>query len=340
MIRNTRLFPGVALVALALTLLPQPASAWNDAGHRLIALVAWERLDDPTRAAIVHVLKSHERFGEDFKGRMPQDIRDADAATRNRWIFVQAAVWPDIARDFTGSLRTKHHQATWHYISQPIFLADTEQQALWKQGLPVNLGMQWSPTMRFGEMNVIQALQRTRAQLRNPAAPSSEKALALTWLFHLVGDLHQPTHSTSIFSLGRFREGDRGRREIATTVGGNLHAYWDGILGIVSSLALLDTQVREWIEDDELRQHGETAAATLDEARWMTESVMLASTAGYDEALREALIAAEDDHARDLEPFEIADSYAERAERSASRRAVEAGYRLAEVLKGLFPSEE
>ena len=336
MIRNPRLSTAVAFLALALALVPRPAHAWNEAGHRLIALVAWEQLDDPTRAAIVQLLKSHERFGADFKGRMPEDIRAADTATKNRWIFLQASIWPDIARELTGSSRVKHHQPAWHYISQPLFLTGGDEQALWKHGLPVNVGTQWFSTMRLGEMNIIQALQRTRAQLRNPAAPAAERALALTWLFHLVGDLHQPTHSTALFSLGRFREGDRGRSEIPTTVRGNLHAYWEGILAAPGAVEVMDASVSGWLEDADLREHGEAAAASLDEVQWMAESVTQAMAVVYDEVLIRALIAAEDDPGQDLNPFDFDEGYHERARRAAAQRAVEAGYRLAELLKALF----
>src|SRR5687768_6486660 len=98
-IRNARVSKGFVVLALVLTLLPQAASAWNDTGQWLVALVAWERLDDTTRAALIKVLRAHERFNADFKDKMPESIRAADAATQNRWIFLQATIWPDLARD-------------------------------------------------------------------------------------------------------------------------------------------------------------------------------------------------------------------------------------------------
>jgi hypothetical protein len=36
-----------------------------------------------------------------------------------------------------------------------------------------------------------------------------EKAVYMTWLFHLVGDIHQPLHYAAEFSQ-RFLDGDRG----------------------------------------------------------------------------------------------------------------------------------
>ena len=333
MIRNARVFTGFAVLAVVLGLPPRAAFAWDDAGHRLIALVAWELIDEPTRAAVLHLLKSHDRFGDDFKDLMPQDIREAGPETRNRWLFLQASIWPELARDFTGSSRTRHHQPTWHSIGQPLFLTATDEQALWKEGLPVNLGTQWFPTMPPGEMNIVQALQYTRARLRNPSVSSSDKALALTWVIHLVGDLHQPTRATALFSLRRFREGDRGRSEIPATVRGNLHAYWDGIL---DSLEDMDLQVTGWLADRDLVLHGEAAATALDETQWMAESVALASTIVYDEALVGELIAAENDPGRDIDPVVVDEGYDQRARSAAARRAMEAGYRLAALLDNLF----
>ena len=36
------------------------------------------------------------------------------------------------------------------------------------------------------------------------------KAMAYCWLFHLVGDIHQPLHCTALFSAEHFPKGDRG----------------------------------------------------------------------------------------------------------------------------------
>jgi hypothetical protein len=37
------------------------------------------------------------------------------------------------------------------------------------------------------------------------------KAGALGWLFHLVGDIHQPLHTTQLFTVD-YPQGDRGRK--------------------------------------------------------------------------------------------------------------------------------
>jgi hypothetical protein len=62
------------------------------------------------------------------------------------------------------------------------------------------------------------------AELRNPATPQPEKILALKFLEHFVGDLHQPLHAAD--------HKDRGGNQVPVlfakrTVSSNLHSYWD-----------------------------------------------------------------------------------------------------------------
>ena len=52
-----------AFLTLLLTLLlPLPAAAWNSAGHRLIAAIAWDQLDEQTRFAVTELLRQHPDY--------------------------------------------------------------------------------------------------------------------------------------------------------------------------------------------------------------------------------------------------------------------------------------
>src|SRR5687767_4356906 len=69
--------------------------------------------------------------------------------------------------------------------------------------------------------------------MRGNGSPA-EKAVALCWLFHLVGDVHQPLHTVALFTPDH-PEGDRGRNLAFVRVreGGqilNMHALWDGLI--------------------------------------------------------------------------------------------------------------
>jgi hypothetical protein len=56
----------------------------------------------------------------------------------------------------------------------------------------------------------------------------------VTWLSHLVGDLHQPLHATAYFTA-KFLTGHRGGNLANLRISGGgivkLHQFWDGLLG-------------------------------------------------------------------------------------------------------------
>ena len=87
------------LAAVILALVASQALAWNALGHRVVAEIAWQQLSPERRQEIVDTLKHHPRFAEDFIAKMPRDVAAGDEAKQDRWIFWQAAVWPDIARN-------------------------------------------------------------------------------------------------------------------------------------------------------------------------------------------------------------------------------------------------
>jgi hypothetical protein len=227
--RRTHLLCALLVAFLALTFVAVPALAWNDAGHRIIAMVAYRQLEEDTRTAVLELLRKHERFDEDFTNRMPKAISSADQEQKDRWIFAQAAIWPDLARGFRGDDKKRFHHGTWHYINLPLFLSDEDATAIGNP--PVNLSREWWSGMRSRKMNLMQALAKCKARLTRPQTSKREKALHLCWLFHLVGDLHQPMHSTALFSQDRFPEGDKGGNSIPLVRGRNLHSLWDGLLG-------------------------------------------------------------------------------------------------------------
>ena len=100
--------------------------AWNDPGHRLTALIAYELMSDGERQTVIDLLKQHPRFKEDFGPKsQPKEIQLLNEGAKKdralqRWMFGQAAVWPDIARGFPEAERARYHRWTWHFINRPI----------------------------------------------------------------------------------------------------------------------------------------------------------------------------------------------------------------------------
>lgn len=114
----------------------------------------------------------------------------------------EAANWPDEMR----SAPTQFWQKTatpWHYVTLNGVLYDHVPS----------------------EGDALEALQRYTATLRDPNASLADKQLALRFVVHLVGDLHQPLH------VGKCC--DKGGNEVKVKWFGrdlNLHSVWDSAL--------------------------------------------------------------------------------------------------------------
>jgi hypothetical protein len=306
--------------------------AWGVAGHRIVASIAFRQLSVPQREKVIGVLKEHPRFEQDFKERMPPYIESAGPASQNEWLFQQAALWPDLARDFHGSLKDKYHRPNWHFINRPIFLSDADRMAL-EDGLSVNLSVD-PTTLADGNQNVVQVIKLARQIIKDPAAAPKDKGLMLAWLFHTVGDLHQPAHSSALFSRNLFPRGDRGGNLVSTEQQGSLHSVWDRFPG--ASISYFKARNEAFDLIDSHRQHGEGAAGELREDRWLDESFELAKSDVYSLDVLSHLRVYEMDNEHELLPLDLADGYLRSGGRHCDKRMIAAGYRLAAVLKQLI----
>ena len=78
--------------------------------------------------------------------------------------------------------------------------------------------------------------------VKNQTDPE-RKAIALAWLFHLVGDVHQPLHAVQLFTV-EYPNGDRGGNQICIRVSQagqpvDLHRFWDGVITSSQNLTRL-----------------------------------------------------------------------------------------------------
>jgi S1/P1 Nuclease len=91
-------------------------------------------------------------------------------------------------------------------------------------------------------MNILTALAENERVIMKETDPE-RKAIALAWLFHLVGDMHQPLHTAQLFTVD-YPQGDRGGNEICVRVTQtgqpmDLHRFWDGVITSSSNLTRL-----------------------------------------------------------------------------------------------------
>jgi hypothetical protein len=267
-----------------------PTEAFNAHAHKVIADIAWQQLDDTTRAKIIATLRRHPRFGIDFID-----------AENDREVFQLAAVWPDTIRG-----NPDFDMPTWHYVNFPLFVGGE---------LPVSFNRATAPEGDRRRWNISQAIAHCRAVLASDAAPG-EKAVAYCWLFHLIGDLHQPLHSTALV-CERFPNGDRGGNEIPVMQRRNLHALWDGLLGTRGRPEREAEQLKSWKTD--------TAG---DVPAWIAESHELAKAAAYSAEILSAVQAP-----GELRPINLPREYLQAAGAIARARVAAAGARLGALLQ-------
>lgn len=116
--------------------------------------------------------------------------------------LAEASTWPDEMRANPDPFWQKTANP-WHYVTVGGFEYDRAPP----------------------EGDALEALRFFRRMLRDPNASLEHRQLALRFIVHLVGDLHQPLHNG--------RPGDRGGNEVKVKWFGrdtNLHAVWDSAL--------------------------------------------------------------------------------------------------------------
>src|SRR4051794_11990116 len=121
----------VAAILAALVLLPaRPSFAWIDAGHKIVAMIAWDELTPATQLAVLQTLKAHPRYEKDLVNESPatqplsEAIIEPLPGAADRHIFATAATWPDIVRLQGHPMHAAYHHALWHYIDIPIVVGN------------------------------------------------------------------------------------------------------------------------------------------------------------------------------------------------------------------------
>lgn len=252
-----------AIAFLLSTLLSQSANAWNDRTHMIIAYMAYQRMKPEQRQSIADLLTEHPHYQSFLIKDRPETCPES------LWLFMRAAVWPDYVNNDT--YRAEFHRLKWHFVNYAYFPHEPPPAiSSLEQG-------SFAP-------NILTALDDCYDISTDRYSSRARKAIAVAWLMHLLGDLHQPLHCVNLYSE-RFPSGDQGGNRVAIRDGDSpkkLHAYWDNILGEDKSLSSIEAYCRA-----QLTQEGpqdDTLDATLsnrDWSIWARESFRLAKEAVY-----------------------------------------------------------
>lgn len=311
----------VCVMFLAVVLSVQSCLAWSEGGHHLIAVMAFESLSPDQQAELSAILKEHPRFAEDFKP--PAKI--SEPAEIQRWLIGRAGYWPDVARS-----HPEFNRPNWHY----------QLGATMTVGDPVNVPARpgfvpADATLATESLHISQAIQLCRAVLKDRSRPKSERALAICWLMHLVGDAHQPCHAGSLYYAKVFPDGDRGANAIPTKQFKNLHALWDGLLGPLFDAGDIQRRERSIVADRAMWHEAQLAARAstgLDPLRWLNESEEFGRSSVYTTEIMTPIEAVARGASSTLHEIDLSEKYLQAAGQVARRRAAFAASRLAVLL--------
>ncbi|MDT7934554.1 MAG: S1/P1 nuclease [Sphingomonadaceae bacterium] len=203
--------------------------------------------------------------------------------------IAEASTWPDFMRSDPSAFWQKD-ASPFHYVTVPP-------------------GKTYAEVGAPPEGDAVTALKHFAATVRDPRAKPADKALALRFIIHIVGDLHQPFHAGN--------GSDKGGNDVKIRFNGretNLHALWDS--GLVEDEGLSFSEKAAWLgaklTPDELTQWD-----VADPLVWIGESA----------ALRDGLYP---------EGEQVGFAYVYRHRATVDRRLAQGGVRLAAYLNWLF----
>jgi nuclease S1 len=230
---------GLALVAAWAGSADRRVLAWGNEGHEIVCAIAYKLLSPPDRQEV---------------DRLARLYRDPDGGRFQ--YFTRACTFPDIARTRAGSDNpqvAKRWQRfaqfdNWHFLNLPR--TDTQVGS----GTCADC--------------VLHGITQHKEQLHDHSLPDMQRAEALLFLGHWVGDVHQPLHIS-------FAD-DRGGNQIKPITGiyssnPNLHSVWDsGVLSRARGSRDWWTFAGELRADITPQQHQQWSAIPMKD--WAQES--------------------------------------------------------------------
>ncbi len=308
--------PAILISVVLSAFAAAPSRAWNDQGHMTVAYLAYKQLNPTARDRVNALLKLNPKYA-DWDATIKQQLPNASQSDHDMYIFMIAATWPDqIKRDKTytsdgtqggnrpdGSPDPTRNTGYddmlmhkyWHFIDTPF---STDGTAL----PPI-------PTP-----NVQDRIAVFRGVLAS-SDPDALKSYDLSWLLHLVGDVHQPLHATTRVS-STDPEGDAGGNLVKLSCTKcELHATWDDLIGTSSNLKTIANKAKKMPKADP------ALSGKSDEKVWIDESFQAAKQQVY-----VSPVAAGDG------PFTLTPAYKSAAGKLAQQRVALAGARLANLI--------
>jgi len=193
----------------------------------------------------------------------------------------------------------RRESAPWHYVNVPVWAPRGD----------------WTPYCP-AEGCVVRRVHELAAALKSPEGDRTQRAEALKYLVHFLGDMHQPLHAAD--------RKDRGGNDLPVVFFGrasNLHSIWD--TPIVERLFEREPQLRAQLDErTPLEQRQEWQRGGIDDWLWETHR-----------ASREVAYA----NIPEMRPAVLGAEYQAEAEVIVWKQLRKAGVRLAKLLNETWP---
>lgn len=265
---------------------PLNSYSWNAMGHMVIANIAYQQLKPEVRDKV-----------DKLVGNLNTEYPDMSS-------FLHLAYWPDAIR--SQRIETFTH---WHYIDLPY---STDGTKVRDDAIDTD--------------NAVWAVERIQVIVKNQRANPYDRARFLSFLTHIVGDLHQPLHTVTLFSAAH-PDGDKGGNLFKIMYNGkltNTHSIWDSGVGSFESKNSRATDHAKELAVMIMQQYPITSfggqAEDLDPDHWAHE--------GFENAKKYVYSTPEG------QPPTTA--YLTNGKQLAEKQAALAGYRLANLLNSLL----
>jgi hypothetical protein len=289
---KTALLVAAATIALSCG---SPTLAWGDLGHEVTALIAYRHLTPTAKTKLDALLASD-----------PDTLTSPDFANRATWADRYAKSHPETA--------------AWHFVNIELDHPDLSAAC---SGFP-KLAEGQMASQGPAQDCVVDKIDEFARELADPGAPTPERLLALKFLIHFVGDVHQPLHGAD--------NHDKGGNcvKLSPSPDGdvtNLHIFWD-----VTAVNALGRSPEEMAAELDARiPPAEVEHWSGGDARsWAEESYQLAKSDAYSLPSRPTCA--------DGGPISLSPEYQAMAAKDAALRLQQAGVRMAVVLNQALAS--
>lgn len=287
----------ISLIFASALFIQMPVQSWWDVGHMTVSQIAYDQLEPGVK----------EKADEIITYLAPLNPRTPE--------FITAACYADDMVDEGMGIFWSWHGSAYPYDMDGV-LSRQESKELYDQ---------------LRDNDAIYAIKQAIKTLKNPEASQFAKSFMLRFLLHVVGDIHQPLHCTTLYSKD-FKNGDTAGTKFKIKGFDNLaslHSLWDSIFDLgkerlerpLTSEGLAKIQN---LAADFQSKYPKEMFPDLEEMnplRWREESHELGEVYAYD----------------GVTPFEEpSQEYQNRCRIIASKQITLAGYRLAILLNDIL----